>query len=136
MDRKPYEKPEAENTFDLDAQVEHDVTKWRNVSGVPIFPPPGEFLEALGSAKRASVGYEEALLRGVKVDDDKYRFYLRNGDYRIFVERHGQPWVVLEAGSKAVLSMLVELLELRERVEELERQLHNERGTPEGREAF
>ena len=56
----------------------------------------------------------------VKVDDGKYEFFVPEGDYRIHITRCGEPWVVIEAGSKAVFNLMAELEEARERIANLQ----------------
>lgn len=50
----------------------------------------------------------------VTVCDGKYRFYLKPGDYRVHVDRHGEPWLSIEQGHKAVAALVDEVTELRE----------------------
>lgn len=60
---------------------------------------------------------------GVTVDSGKYRFFAPEGDYRIHVHRGGQPWLLIEAGHKAILAMMYELADAREKLAEAQRQL-------------
>lgn len=53
------------------------------------------------------------------IDEGKYTFSIPEGDYRIHVLRHGEPWLVIEQGSKAIASMLSELVDSRELIAEL-----------------
>ena len=51
----------------------------------------------------------------LKDSEGKYTFRVKEGDYRVEVLRCGEPWVVFEFGTKALISILCELEELRER---------------------
>lgn len=51
----------------------------------------------------------------VVVDDGKYEFQAVQGDYRIHVLRHGEPWLQIEEGHKAILSLMYALAEALER---------------------
>jgi len=129
--RKPYEAPAIDESLDLG--IETDVSKWVNVSGVPIFPG-GTVVNASSSGCQvpefvsAPVGSEiDSMLAGIEVCEGKYRFYLRKNDWRVFVQRHGQEWLTIEDGRRAVLALMMEVEDLREEVKELERNLQNER---------
>ena len=60
---------------------------------------------------------------GIEVQDGKYRFYMKENDWRIHVQREEQDWEVVEAGSRAVLALMIDLAKERKKVEELEGQL-------------
>lgn len=47
------------------------------------------------------------------VCDGKYTFLAYSRDYRIFVLRRDEPWLVIEVGHNAVMSLLREVEELR-----------------------
>jgi hypothetical protein len=49
--------------------------------------------------------------RRIDVDDGKYTFILKPGEYRVHVLRHGEPWLVVEQGSKAIWSLVAELID-------------------------
>jgi hypothetical protein len=52
----------------------------------------------------------------ISVYDGKYTFVREEGDYRVEILRHGEPWVIIEKGSNAINQLLEEFIELRERV--------------------
>jgi hypothetical protein len=63
----------------------------------------------------------------------KYEFTAPDGDYRIHVKRHGEEWLTFEQGHKAILALMHEIEDLREKLREteeyadsLDRQLHGE----------
>ncbi len=45
----------------------------------------------------------------VSVEGGKYIFEVPEGDYKVHIKRHGEPWLVLEVGSKAIFTMMCEL---------------------------
>jgi len=45
----------------------------------------------------------------VTIENGKYTFTTMPGDYRIHVLRHGQPWLILDEGSKAILALMQEV---------------------------
>ena len=45
----------------------------------------------------------------VDVADGKYTFIYSQHDWRIHIHRHGEPWIVLEQGHKAILPLMQEL---------------------------
>jgi len=49
----------------------------------------------------------------VTIENGKYIFQTAKGDYRIHVLRHGQPWLVIDEGSKAILALMQEVERLR-----------------------
>jgi len=49
----------------------------------------------------------------ITVLDGKYTFKTVAGDYRIHCLRYAEPWLVLEAGHKAILALMGEIEELR-----------------------
>lgn len=49
----------------------------------------------------------------LSLDDGKYTFVKPVGDYRVYILRHGEPWVTIEAGCNAVFSLLYECLKLK-----------------------
>ena len=49
----------------------------------------------------------------IHVDNKKYTFIHKTGDYRIHILRYGDPWLVLEKGSNAIFSLMAEFEELR-----------------------
>lgn len=51
----------------------------------------------------------------ITVLDGKYTFQTIPGDYRIECLRYGEPWLVFEAGHKAILALMGEIDELREK---------------------
>lgn len=51
----------------------------------------------------------------VTVYDGKYTFVCPHGDWRIHVLRYDEPWLIIEEGHKAVLALMGELLEAREK---------------------
>ncbi len=53
----------------------------------------------------------------VPVADGKYTFIVAEQDYRIHILRHGEPWLVLSAGSGAVLALMLELDQARSQAE-------------------
>ena len=52
----------------------------------------------------------------VPVDDGKYIFQQPEGDYKIHVLRHGEPWLIIESGSNAIASLLEEHREALEKL--------------------
>jgi hypothetical protein len=58
--------------------------------------------------------------RRVTVDGGKYTFFVPEGDWKIHVLRHGEPWVVLETASKAIWSLIAELIDARELAADVE----------------
>lgn len=55
----------------------------------------------------------------VTVDDGKYTFLLKEGDWRIHVLRYGEPWLVFDRGTNAIFSLMAELEEAREKLSAL-----------------
>lgn len=55
-------------------------------------------------------------LSDVTDSDGKYRFFVPVGDYKVHVYRHGEPWLVLEQGSKAILGLMMDLELAREKL--------------------
>lgn len=53
----------------------------------------------------------------ITVDGGKYTFRVPKGDWRPHVDRHGRPWIIIEQGSGAVVSMMSELRDSRELIE-------------------
>lgn len=53
-------------------------------------------------------------LAPIAVGDGKYTFSIPEGDYRIHALRHGEPWLVISEGSKALFCALSELADARE----------------------
>ncbi len=51
----------------------------------------------------------------VTIENGKYTFKTMPGDYRIHVLRHGEPWLILDQGSKAILA-LMQAVEKNERI--------------------
>ena len=45
----------------------------------------------------------------VTVADGKYTFKTVPDDYRIHVLRHGEPWIILDVGHKAILALMQEV---------------------------
>lgn len=43
---------------------------------------------------------------------DKYRYFIPDNDYRVHIERHGEPWVVIAVGANAVAALLYEMDEM------------------------
>lgn len=50
----------------------------------------------------------------ISTRDRKYTFSIPKGDYRVHVLRYGEPWLVIESGSKAIAELLYEIEERRE----------------------
>jgi hypothetical protein len=63
------------------------------------------------------MGYE----RRITVDGGKYTFFVPEGDWKIHVLRHGEPWVILETASKAIWSLIAELCDARELIAAIEK---------------
>lgn len=59
------------------------------------------------------------LYAGVSVYDGKYTFYMVRGDHRVHCKRNGEDWFVFEKGGRAVLAVVMELCEAREKLAEL-----------------
>jgi len=55
----------------------------------------------------------DVMIEKLSVADGKYTFSVPDGDWRVHVERGGEPWVVIEAGHKAVAALVMELEDLR-----------------------
>lgn len=53
----------------------------------------------------------------IAVYDGKYTFQKHEGDWRVHVLRHGEPWLVIEAGCNAVSQLMYECEELREKLQ-------------------
>lgn len=53
----------------------------------------------------------------VAVDNGKYTFEVPDGDWRVHVKRHEEPWLVIEQGSKAIAAMASELADAKELIE-------------------
>ncbi len=51
------------------------------------------------------------MIAKLNVENGKYTFFQPEGDYRIHVLRHGEPWLVIEKGSNAIAALLHENLE-------------------------
>lgn len=49
----------------------------------------------------------------LEIENGKYTFYIPENDYRVHILRCGEPWVIVEAGSKAIAYLLYELEELK-----------------------
>lgn len=49
----------------------------------------------------------------LSVADGKYTFSVPDDDYRVHVERYGEPWVIIKDGHHAVAALVMELEELR-----------------------
>jgi len=45
----------------------------------------------------------------VKIDNGKYTFLVPDGDYRVHVLRHGEPWLIIEQGCSAIQSLIQEV---------------------------
>lgn len=60
----------------------------------------------------------------VSVDNNKYTFQIDpQKECDITVLRCDEPWVIIKQGSKAVMSLMQEMIELREKNEWLQKQL-------------
>jgi hypothetical protein len=55
--------------------------------------------------------------RRIDVDDGKYTFILKAGEYRVHVLRHNEPWLVIEQGTNAVWSLVAELIDAKAIIE-------------------
>lgn len=55
------------------------------------------------------------------VEDGKYTFVKPANDYRVHVLRHGDPWIIIENGCKAVFSLLYDAISDRALVEAVRR---------------
>lgn len=49
--------------------------------------------------------------RRLTIDNGKYTFILPEGDYRVHVLRHGEEWLVIEQGSKAIWSLVYDAID-------------------------
>lgn len=49
----------------------------------------------------------------ISVAGGKYTFFVPEGDYRVHVHRHGEEWLRIEEGHKAILALMAELEEER-----------------------
>lgn len=49
--------------------------------------------------------------RRLTIDHGKYTFILPEGDYRVHMLRHGEPWLVIEQGSKAIWSLVYDAID-------------------------
>lgn len=58
-----------------------------------------------------SIGFQDKVNVKVKVDNGKYEFCVEDGI--VSCTRHGEPWLVFEKGSKALVSLIFELIDLR-----------------------
>ncbi len=56
----------------------------------------------------------------IRVSDGKYEFQMFGDDYRIYVLRYGEPWLIIEQGHKAISSLVLEALSLGNIVSRLE----------------
>ena len=64
----------------------------------------------------------------LSVADGKYIFFIPDGDWRVHIERFGQPLMVIESGHHAVAALVMELEELRGYVaEQQEAEEHQKR---------
>ena len=59
----------------------------------------------------------------VTVDGGKYTFGVPRGDYRVHVARYGEPWLIIEQGSKAIHSLYYELNDARAEILELQKEI-------------
>lgn len=59
----------------------------------------------------------------VSIQNGKYTFYTPYKDFRMHIDRYGEPWVVIEAGANAVYWLVAEVEELREKVADLEKKV-------------
>ena len=57
-------------------------------------------------------------MREISVGHGKYTFRVPEGDWRVHVLRHGEPWLVIEAGHNAVSALMAEFDQAVERVAE------------------
>ena len=56
----------------------------------------------------------------VTTSDGKYTFSVPDGDYRIHIDRYeDKDWLILEAGSKAIVGLMYELEEARIRLDQV-----------------
>lgn len=52
-------------------------------------------------------------------NDGKYKFIIKEDDWRIHVLRYGEPWMIIEEGHNAIALLMQEVEELREKVLQL-----------------
>lgn len=52
----------------------------------------------------------------ISVENGKYTFQTAKDDYRIHVLRYGEPWLVIDEGSKAVLALMQAVRALEEKL--------------------
>ena len=48
----------------------------------------------------------------ISVSDGKYTFIMKEGDWKIHVNRYNEPWLVIEQGHKAISSLILRVIEL------------------------
>lgn len=60
------------------------------------------------------------VLRKVDVESGRYTFIMYEHDYRIHVRRNGAPWMIIERGHNAIFSLLMEFIETRKELEDLQ----------------
>lgn len=56
----------------------------------------------------------------IPVYNGKYTFVKPDDDYRVHVLRYGEEWLTIESGSNAIVALLGEYEELKEKVKRLE----------------
>jgi len=119
--------------FDLIPATLADRNGWLACAGTPnqwdkLFIP-GEEMKKIydyfsGNLKEEEVSEElpeekEEKMMGtdntiVSCSGGKYTFILEEGDWRVRVDRHGEPWLKIEQGHKAVSNLVLEMLEVKE----------------------